>query len=133
MARKLSRRNLAMYIATQLVGGANRPKLVKQLAAYLVETRRTKELDLIVRDVDYYLTEVGIAGVTVTSAYDLSAKTRKAIEAFVKNQTKSSQVTIDTLIDPSVIGGVKISLSGYELDQTIAHQLTVLKTRFKKA
>ncbi|MFZ2126349.1 MAG: F0F1 ATP synthase subunit delta [Candidatus Microsaccharimonas sp.] len=132
MARKLSRRSLAMYVATQLVA-KNRAKVVKELAAYLVETRRTKELSLIVRDINFYLSEVGITSATVTSAFDLSAETKKAIEKFIATKTKSSEVAIETEIDPTVIGGVKISLPGYELDQTIAHQLTVLKTRFKKA
>ena len=133
MARKISRRHLAMYIATQLVGGVSRSKLVKQLAAYLVENRRTKELDMILKDIDFYLSEVGIVSANVTSAFSLSAETKKQVEKFIKQQTKGSEITIDELIDPSVIGGVKISLSGFELDQTIAHQLTVLKTRFKKA
>lgn len=132
MARKLSRRSLAMYVATNLIN-KKRAKVVKELAAYLVETRRTKELNLIVSDVNYYLSEVGITSATVTSAFDLSAETKKAIEKFIATKTKSSEVTVETRVDPAVLGGVKISVPGYELNQTIAHQLTVLKTRFKKA
>jgi F-type H+-transporting ATPase subunit delta len=132
MARKISRRSLAMYVATNLIN-QRRAVVVKQLAAYLVETRRTKELDMIVRDINFYLSEVGITSATLTSAYDLSAETKKAIEKFIVQKTKSSEVAIETRVDPNVLGGIKISLPGYELDQTIAHQLTVLKTRFKKA
>ena len=133
MARKLSRRSLAMYVASQLVLENSNATIIKQLAAYLVESRRTKELELIVRDVNFYLSEVGIVNATVTSAFDLTTETKKAIEQFIKKERNSSQVSIDTLIDPSVIGGVKISLSGYELDNTITHKLNVLKTRYKKA
>lgn len=132
MARKLSRRSLAMYVASQLVT-KHRSKVIKELAAYLVETRRTKELTLIVRDVNYYLSEVGITSATVTSAFDLSAETKKAIEKFIAQKTKSTEVAVETKVDPSVLGGVRIDLPGYELNQTIAHHLTVLKTRFKKA
>lgn len=132
MSRKLSRRSLAMYIATQLVSG-NRAKVVKELAAYLVDTRRTKELSLIIRDINFYLSEVGITSATVISANELSAATKKAIEKFVATKTKSSEVAIETEVDPSVLGGIKISVPGYELDQTIAYQLTALKTRYKKA
>ena len=132
MARKLSRRSLAMYVATQLVN-KNRAKVVKELAAYLVESRRTKELALIIRDINFYLSEVGITSATVTSAHDLSAETKKAIEQFIAVRTKSSEVALETDIDPAVLGGIKIGLPGYELNQTIAHQLNVLKTRFKKA
>lgn len=132
MARKLSRRSLAMYVATQLVS-KKRAKVVKELAAYLVETRRTKELTLIVRDINFYLSEVGITSATVISAFDLSAETKKAIEKFIAEKTKSTEVALETEVDPTVLGGVRIAVPGYELNQTIAHQLTVLKTRFKKA
>jgi F0F1-type ATP synthase delta subunit len=88
---------------------------------------------MIVRDINFFLSEVGITSATITSAYDLSTETKKAIEKFIVAKTKSSEVAIEAQVDPTVLGGVKISLPGYELDQTIAHQLTVLKTRFKKA
>jgi len=132
MARRLSRRSLALYVADNLAKGSKTP-VVKQLAGYLVESRRTKELDLIVRDVEFFLSQKGIVSATVTSAFDLSAETKKAIEQLIKSQTKATKIDLASQIDPSVIGGVKINLPGYELDQTIAHQLTVLKTRFKKA
>jgi len=133
VAKKLSRRTLATYVADRLIAGDAPAGVVMQLAAYLVESRRTKELGLIVRDVAYFLAEKGTVHATITSAFDLSAETQKAIEAFIKEETGGTTVSFDTLIDPTVLGGVKISLPGRELDQTVAHQLTVLKTRFKKA
>jgi F0F1-type ATP synthase delta subunit len=42
-------------------------------------------------------------------------------------------VTLSNMVNSEVIGGVKITVPGRELDQTVARQLTVLKTRFKKA
>ncbi len=132
MARRLSRRSLALYVADNLSKGSKAP-VIKHLAGYLVESRRTKELDLIVRDVVFFLSQKGMVSATVTSAFDLSTETKKAIEQLIKSQTKATKIDLSSQIDPSVLGGVKISLPGYELDQTIAHQLTVLKTRFKKA
>ena len=133
MARKLSRRSLATYVSDTLIKGTDSAKVVRELAAYLIESRRTKELELIVRDVNYNLAQNGIVGATLTSAFELEVETKAAIERFVAAHTKASKVSIDTVIEPSVLGGVKISLPGEELDQTISHQLTVLKTRFKKA
>ena len=132
MSRRLSRRSLALYVADGVISGKPTP-VIQQLAAYLIESRRTKELDLIVRDVEYFLSQKGIVTATVTSAFDLSTETKKAVETLIKEQTKATKIEMETQIDPNVIGGVKINLPGYELDQTIAHQLTVLKTRFKKA
>ena len=133
MPGRLSRRAIAEYISAGLIDGTSKKTLLTQLAAYLVESRRTKELDLIVRDIEFNLSQKGVVQTTITSAFDLSAETKKALEAFVKSKTKATQVSLTSVVEPSVIGGVKISIPGRELDQTVAHKLTVLKTRFKKA
>jgi F0F1-type ATP synthase delta subunit len=132
MARKLSRRSLALYVADNLAS-TRRGDIIQQLAAYLVENRRTKELELIMRDVAFYLAQRGTVNATVITASELTAETQRAVEAFIAQQTGASQVSINSEIDPSVLGGLRISLPGQDFDQTIARQLTVLKTRFKKA
>lgn len=133
MARKLSRRDLARYAARQLSDGVSQEKVALHIAAYLIENRRTNELSVIVRDIATHLTEYGHVTGTVTSALGLSASTVKAIEAYAKDKTGAKTVTLDTVVDEAVLGGVKLELPGLELDTTIAHQLTVLKTRYKKA
>lgn len=133
MAQKLSRRSLALHVATHLVNGKPQKEIAQQLAAYLIWTRRTKELRLIVRDVQFYLAEHGHIAGTVTSAHELSSSTLKSIEAFAKEKTGAKTVSLDRSIDESVIGGIKLEIPGYELDTTIARQLTILKTRYKKA
>jgi len=129
---KLSRRAIATYVAEQLTAGDSK-KVVLQLAAYLVDTRRTKELSLIIRDIQFYLSEAGAVSGVVTTASELTAETKKAVEKYIKEQTGAKTVALDSLIDPSVIGGVKVSIPGRELDATVSRSLTVLKTRFKKA
>jgi F-type H+-transporting ATPase subunit delta len=129
---KLSRRAIATYIAEQLTSGADSKKVILQLAAYLVDTRRTKELSLIVRDIQVYLSDAGSVSGVITTATTLSAETKKAIEKYIKDQTGATTVALDSLIDPSVIGGVKVSIPGRELDATVSRSLTVLKTRFRK-
>jgi len=134
MPGRISRRRIAEYVATELIEAkTSQAKVLQQLAAFLVDTRRTTELTLIVRDIEFQLSQKGYTNATVTSAFDLTAATQKAIEAFVKDKTKAAHISLTTHVDPSVIGGVKVSLPGYEINQTIAHQLTALKTRFKKA
>lgn len=131
MAR-LSRRAIATYVADQLLDGTDHKKLVLQLAAYLVETRRTNELTLVIRDIQYYLAEKGSVSGVVTTASTLTAETKKAVEKYIKQQTGAETVSLDSFIDPSVIGGVKVSIPGRELDATVSRNLTVLRTRFKK-
>lgn len=130
---KLSRRSIAMYVANELVAAKNRKQVVLQLAAYLVESRRTSELPLVVRDIEYYLSEKGSVSGVITSAFDLSAETKKAIEKYVKQHTGAKEVSLTNFVDPTVLGGVKVSIPGQELDTTIRRNLTTLKTRYKKA
>jgi F-type H+-transporting ATPase subunit delta len=133
MPSRLSRRSVAAYVASGLVIGIDKKLLLTQLAAFLVESNRTKELDLIVRDIEYNLAEKGFVNATITSAFDLTAETKKALEVFIKNKTLATQVSLTNVIDPAVLGGIKIATAGRELDQTVTRQLTVLKTRLRKA
>jgi F0F1-type ATP synthase delta subunit len=133
MPGRLSRRAVASYIANGLVDGKSKKVLIQQLAGYLVESKRTKELELIVRDIECNLAEKGFVNAAIISAYELTAETKKALEVFVKSKTQAKQVSLSSMVDPAVLGGIKIATAGRELDQTVAHQLTVLKTRLRKA
>ncbi len=133
MAKKLSRRSVAQYIASELSSGAETAHLTKQLAAYLVESGRTKELELFVRDIQQALVAHGHVAGTITTAHQLSTTTRSALEAYAKAKTGASRIQLDSIVDESVLGGFRLSLPGQELDTTITRQLTTLKTRYKKA
>ena len=130
---KLSRRAVSEHIAERLIAGESQQVLLEQLAAYLIESRRTKELNLMVRDIQYYLAEKGYVSGTVTSAFELSKATEDEIKAFAKSETGAAHIQLDTVVDPSVLGGVRLSLPGKELDTTISRKLTLLRTRYKKA
>jgi F-type H+-transporting ATPase subunit delta len=132
MARRLSRRALATHLADEVVAG-NGAKTIKQIAAYLVESRRTKEVDLVVRDAEYLLARRGYVAATVTTAFPLSEAANKAMTSLIKAQTGATHISVDNPVDPEVLGGFRLSLPGQILDRTIRHQLTVLRTRFKKA
>ncbi|UTX51062.1 F0F1 ATP synthase subunit delta [Candidatus Saccharibacteria bacterium TM7i] len=133
MARPLSRRVIARYVATQLIAGEKTDKLATQLAAYLLLHRRTNEMETILRDVSHHLAEAGYVEATVTVAETLGAASEAAVKKLVKDATGAKEVSVAMNIDESVIGGVKIETPGAELDATIAHQLQALKTRYKKA
>jgi len=133
MARKLSRRSIARHVATHLADGKSPAAITTQLAAYLIATHRTKELAMIVRDIEFYVADRGYVAGVVTSAHELGAATRAALEAFARQKTGASEVTLTHVLDESLLGGVKLELPGYEFDTTIARQLSTLKTRYKKA
>lgn len=129
---KLSRRSIALYVANELSDAKQRKQVVLELAAYLVDTRRTNELLLIIRDIEFYLAEAGSVSGTITTAFDLTTETKKAIEVYVKKHTGAKTVSLDHFVDPAVLGGVKVSIPGHELDATVRRSLTTLKTRYKK-
>lgn len=133
MGRTLSRRAVAAYVADELVKGTGARAAYRQLAAYLVDTRRTKEVDLFVRDIVHQLSLRGHVAGTVTSAYELSRATKQALEAYTRAATDARTVHLDEVVDPQVLGGVKLSLPGKELDTTVVRQLLTLRTRYKKA
>lgn len=131
MAIRLSRRKITSYVAEQLATG-NTKQVVKQLAAFLIDNRRTKELELIVRDVEYELAKRGIVLALITSAHELTTATRTAINTLIKDQTGAKTIQLQQFIDPSVLGGVKVDIPGQQIDTTIAHRLTTLRTNVKK-
>lgn len=133
MARKLSRRAIARYAAAQLHAGASLAELARSIAAYLVQHRRTKELSTLIGDIQFELAAQGIIVGTSTTALELEAEVQRSLEVFVQNRTGAQTVHLEPIVDTDVLGGVRISLPGSQLDRTIAHSLTTLTTRYKKA
>ena len=132
MARRLSRRALADFVVSAVTRGDDLKTVARQLAAYLVQSRRTKELDLIVRDIEYRLADYGFVAGTVTTAFAIGSETKAQLTRYVTELTQTPRVSLAYQQDPAVIGGYLISLPGKELNRTVHHQLTQLKTRFKK-
>lgn len=126
MGVRVSRRKLAAYYADQLLAGTSPAKLAKQLAAYLIDTRRTREYELVVRDIEAALAERGTVIADVTSAYSLSASSKTDITALIGKLRSATTVKLREHIDPSVLAGVRIDLPGEQLDQTAKRKLTRL-------
>lgn len=124
---KVPRRLIAEYIAEQLVAGKPRARLLRELAAYLVDTKRTREAELIVRDIEAGLLDRGLAYGSVTSAAKLSAALRTNVESYVKRATGAKRVELAEMIDPSVIGGVRVELPGQLFDTTVRRKLDILQ------
>jgi F-type H+-transporting ATPase subunit delta len=126
MAVRLSRRKLAAYCADQLMAG-KKELVLTELAAYLIEKKRTSELELLVRDVEDALLTRGIAVADVVTARELTAGTLKQVTDYVASRHPGVSVQLRTRVEPEVLGGVKVSFSGEELDATVRRKLTTLK------
>lgn len=122
---KLSRRKIASVWADELIAGRD---ITSQVAAYLVDTRRTSEADLVVRDTESALASRGVMVADATSATELSSEAKRAIETFLKTARGAKKVALRTHVDTQVIGGVRVDTADEQLDTTLRARLNQLKT-----
>lgn len=126
MTEAISRRKLSQYVADRLVVGDPTEKVLRELAAYLIETHRQREAELVIRDIEIALLARGTAVATVASARQLSNEAKKSLEEFIKERYEGVQhVALKEHIDPSLIGGMRLELPDKQLDASV-------KTRLEK-
>jgi len=125
MAQRLSRRKIAEHAAGRLLSGISSKKVLKEVAAYLVESGRTRETELVIRDIEAALAEKGVVVADVTSARPLSPQLKGEVAklAGVKN------IQLRETIDESVLGGMRVTIPGKRFDGTVRRKLTVLKSK----
>ncbi len=120
---RLSRRKIAAYFADELIAGHNVTKL---LAAYLVETKRIREAELVVRDIESALADRGVLLADVVTSRELAADTERAVTNYLKQTTGAEDIRIRPHVDPHLLGGVRIETPGRRLDATLRHRLDQL-------
>lgn len=121
---KISRSQLAEYLIE-----SNDKNAIQMVAAYLVENGRSKEVGLVIREVESKLSKTGRVVARVESARKLEADLQRQVIALIKNQSSDVQsVEIINEIDPSLLGGVVIRTPGSEVDLSIRHKLNKLKS-----
>lgn len=125
MATRLSRRALADHAAAQLLAGNT--TVMAQLAAYLIETHRTDEVDLLVRDIESALARSGVVIADIASARELTDALKKAVVAYVSKATGAKDVQVRTHVDASLIGGARVRTPDAEYDATVRRQLMKLQ------
>lgn len=67
--------------------------------------------------------------VTLTSAVPLDQSLIKIIEK--KLASKFNEFELEKIVDPSVIGGISITIGSTQIDQTISSQLDNLKKQLQ--
>lgn len=123
MASRISRRKLAAYAAEQLVSGKKAGAVIKEVAAFLIDTKRTREAELLVRDIEAALAERGVVIADITSAFPLS----DAVRADVKKLIGNGELVLREIVDPSVLGGIRLATPGKRLDATLKRKIQALK------
>jgi len=67
--------------------------------------------------------------VTITSVVSLTKNQLELITGSVKKKYPKREFTFEQIIDPKVLGGVRIALGSQSFDATIKSKLSTLKTQ----
>lgn len=120
---RLSRRKISAYFAEELIAGHD---VTKSLAAYLIETKRVREAELVIRDIEAALADRGVLLADVSTSRELTSDTEQAVTNYLKQSAGVTDVTLRTHVDPHLLGGVRIETPGARLDKTLRHRLNQL-------
>ena len=106
----------------------NKTVFVRQLAAYLVKERRTRDLAPIMREAMRLRAAQGIIEVEATTAYPIADEVEKAIsKLLLSHKPGAKQVILGKKRDEEAVGGVRITANDLYLDNTVHGRLNRLK------
>jgi len=134
---KIPRRTIAEAVASHLYFTdiqkdadyiRDREQYIRSVASYLLETRRTGELDSLLRDISADWARVGQVEVLARSVHPLDDAARQDIIARVKPlYPKADKITVTGILDPEVVGGVRLSVADQQLDLSVEAKLNKFK------
>lgn len=125
---KTPRTRIAQVIADRTLQSGADDKLVREVAAYVLSERRVGELNSLMRDVQEDWAAAGQVEVLAMSAHPLSAEVRRDIESQVKSLYQNAKrIIVTEVLDPEVIGGVRLRLANQQLDLSVEAKLNKFK------
>jgi F0F1-type ATP synthase delta subunit len=123
-----SRHHLAQVLGERTLHNSDTKSLANEVAAYLLQTGHTNELESLMRDIMAYRAERGVVEATATSANPLSSEDLDDINDILKLEfPHAKQVAINQEQQAEVVGGVKLTLPGEQLDLTVKSQVNKFK------
>lgn len=125
---KVARHTLAEAIAKRTMHVQDKNLLAREIAAYLLEERRTAELESILRDIMQYRTDHGILEAKVVVAYEATQEVLSDVKKLLHDAyPKATTIHVSPRTDRDIIGGVRIDMANEQLDLTVAAKLATLK------
>ena len=122
-------KDLALFAVDKLEKGTSSATLSKQLAALLVEQRRSRDLGQLMRLIESELDRRGKTQVTITSAHAVSDTVKKELARALS----AKNPVFHEDINPAVIGGVRANTLEREIDLTIRTKLKQVITNVKES
>lgn len=120
----ISTHELAKYAVDQIESGASVSFLSEQLAAYLIEERRSRDMPALMRAIDKEFSLRGSNQVVVTSVHSTTAEIKNQLAKLLEVDNP----VFSEVIDKSVIGGVKARSGETEVDLTVRGRLNRFKS-----
>lgn len=129
MQRTYNRAKLVQYIVDSLESGTNADVLSRQIAAFLIESGKTSDLNSIMRDTqELRAAQSGVVELDVFSAHPLDPEHIAQVEAVARKQYAGSKsVTLNQIHDESVIAGAILSFPHATFDMTVRAKLNQLR------
>jgi F0F1-type ATP synthase delta subunit len=125
---KTSRTRIAQTIADRALKSGVDDALGREVAAYVLGEGRVGELNSLMRDVQEDWARAGYVEVLAASAHPLSTEVRRDIESQIKTvYPDAKQIIVTEVLDPEVIGGVRLSLANQQLDLSVEAKLNKFK------
>lgn len=124
----IPRSDLAAVIGERTLQVRDVKHLAAAVAAYLLEERRTADLESLIRDIMQYRLENGVVEANVVSAHELPSIVLEDVKQILhQDYPKARELNIDAQIDPMVVGGLRIELPNEQLDMTVQTKLDTFK------
>jgi len=124
---KAPRSTMAKVISKKLEK-ADSKKAAQDIAGYLLAEKRVSELDSLMRDLQQIRSDQGIVEVDALSAHELDEKSINEIKAVIhKKFPATKKIIINKILDPDVVGGVRLVLANSQLDLSVRYKLSKFK------
>ena len=125
---KTSRTRIASAVADKTLASGVTKEYAREVAAYLLAEGRVGELDSLLRDIQADWAKRGYVEVLARSAHPLDSSAKADIATRVHAlYPDAKKVVVTEVSDPSVIGGVQISLADKQLDLSVEAKLNRFK------
>ena len=129
MKPKYSRRQVTMAVVRMIEAGIPIKRIAQILAAYLIQSKQTRNVELYLRDIELAVSECfGITTVHVASVRKLNQATRKRIKQLVSSFSDAKKIEMIETIDPELIGGVVVSTADSEMDGSVRAKIRNLRS-----
>jgi F0F1-type ATP synthase delta subunit len=125
---KFARAELAALIGEKTLHVSDMSLLAREVAAYLLEEKRSGDLESLMRDVLAYRETHGVIEAEVASAHDLSDDVLREVKSVIKEHyPEAKKVLVHDHVDTNVVGGLKVTLANDQLDMSVRKQLDTFK------